>query len=127
MQTETRARYTTEELLTKSFLLRSISERVIEQELKILSELLEPVLAMAPEIRSVADKIAQIDLESAFALLALKQFYTRPKVLSSESLEIVDGRHPVLDKLFSSLDDGNLTLRHFTPNSLNLTNQSNNK
>lgn len=127
MQTETRARYTTEDLITKSFLLRSISERVIAHELTLLSGLLEPVLAQAEGIRSIADGIAQIDLESAFALLALKQSYVRPEVLKDGRghLEIVDGRHPVLDKLFTRFDGENDTLRQFTPNSLHLTTKSN--
>lgn len=125
MQTETKARYTTDDLLTKSFLLKSISERVIEQEMKLLSNLLEPVLTQSQEIRLIADKIAQIDLESSFALLALKQSYVRPQITKEPKLEIIDGRHPVLDKLFTCLEDENMTLRHFTPNTLSLTEQSN--
>jgi DNA mismatch repair ATPase MutS len=110
-------------------LLKSISDRVIEQELKLLSGLLEPILLQSEGICLAADNIAQIDLESSFGLLALKHSYTRPKVLRSTStshthIEIIDGRHPVLDKLFTSLEDENSTLRHFTPNSLNLTKQS---
>lgn len=127
MQTETKARYTTENLLTKSFLLRSISDRVTEKEIKLLSSLLEPILSLSQEIRLAADKVAQVDLESSFGLLALKQSYTRPKVLknnNSQILQIIDGRHPVLDKLFTCLEDENSTLRHFTPNSLNSTEPS---
>lgn len=130
MQTETKSRYTTDDLLTKSFLLRSISDRVIEEELSILiSQLVDPVISrFADEIRRTADEIAQLDLDSSFALLALRQSYTRPEILDGESavLDIVDGRHPVLDKMFSSLEDDNECIRHFTPNSLNLTSPSSN-
>lgn len=119
METETKSRYTTEELLTKSLLLRTISERVIDRELTLLSSLLDPILEESNEIRLIAEKIAQIDLESAFALLALRQSYSRPIITKGESVEIIDGRHPVLDKLFSSDPD---LLRQFTPNSLNLSN-----
>lgn len=142
MQTESKARYTTEDLVTKSFLLRSIEERIIEFELKLLKGLLEPILTAGAEIRDLADRIAQIDLESTFALSAIKCNYARPQIQQEKDqedgiIEIVDGRHPVLDKLFKSptMDDfnnygyttydfnsqPNSTPRHFTPNSLNLS------
>lgn len=132
MQTETRSRYTTEDLLTKSFLLRSVSDRVTEEELSILNgQLVDPVVGQfAQEVRGIADEIAQLDLDSSFALLALRHAYTRPEILEGESaavLDIVDGRHPVLDKMFSSLGDENECIRHFTPNSLNLSAQSSKK
>lgn len=132
MQTETRARYTTQELLTKSLLLRTISERVCERELHLLGSLLEPVLGMSEEIRRVAEETAHIDLESGFARLALRHGYTRPRLLEDYQahFEIVDGRHPVLDKLFSlpvkeGEDEDDQLLRQFTPNSLHLTSESN--
>lgn len=124
MQTETRARYTTEELLTKSLLLRTISERVIDHELILLNSLLEPLIIHSAEIRAAADAIALIDLNSSFALLALKQDYIRPSVSNAAHLNIVDGRHPVLDKLFSNPLESTDTLRHFTPNSLSLDENS---
>ena len=125
MQTETKARFTTEELITKSFLLRTVEERIIEQEMRLLSGLVDPVLASSSEIRDAANSIAQVDLESALALLALKYSYTRPQIHNEpgKGLEIIDGRHPVLDKLFHC-DDEDTVLRHFTPNSLQLTSTS---
>ena len=125
MQTETRARYTTEELLTKSLLLRTISERVIDRELALLNSLLEPLIVNSAEIRAAADAIALIDLDSSFALLAIKQDYTRPIINNEAQLDIADGRHPVLDKLFSNPLESTDTLRHFTPNSLTLNEDSN--
>lgn len=107
MQTESKSRFTTEDLITKSFLLRSIEERIIELELKLLkSSLLEPVLAASAEIRELADRVARIDLESTFALSAIKCDYTRPQLRDDdggdEEIEIVDGRHPVLEKIFKN-------------------------
>lgn len=124
MQTESKARYTTEELITKSFLLRTVSERISEQELALLRGLLDPILEASNEIRAVANSVAQIDLESSLALLALELNYTRPLVHSdTDGLEIIDGRHPVLDKLFHSHQEDTV-LRHFTPNSLHLSSSS---
>lgn len=125
MQTETRARYTTEELLTKSLLLRTISERVIDHELVLLNSLLEPLIVNSAEIRAAADSIALIDLDSSFALLAIKQDYTRPIINNEAHLDILDGRHPVLDKLFSNPLESTDTIRYFTPNSLSLNEESN--
>ena len=125
MQTETRARYTTEELLTKSLLLRTISERVIDCELELLGGLLDPILARSDEIRHIAEEVAQIDLESGLAVIAIRRSYTRPRIITEAAdhtrLDIIDGRHPVLDKMFSCLDDDKDLLRQFTPNTLKLT------
>ena len=129
MQTENKARYTTEDLVTKSFLLRTIEERIIELELKLLDSLLTPILNASAEIRKFADQTAQIDLESTFALTAIKNNYTRPQLSRDEVIEIVDGRHPVLEKLFkigANDEIENNLPRHFTPNSLHL-NLSNGK
>ena len=129
-QTETKSRYTTEELLTKSLLLRTISERVVDRELFLLARILDSVLGFAPEIRRVADFVGRVDLETTFALQGLGHFYVRPTVVDGcgrGQLEIVDGRHPILDKLFSSPGDENESLRHFTPNSLSLSSNSTNK
>jgi DNA mismatch repair protein MutS len=122
MQTETKARFITDELVNKSFLLRSINERVIERELILLDELRSPILEATELIRKACEEIAQLDLNSALAVLAQQYSYTKPKIISSSQpvLKIVAGRHPVLDRKFFDAQPP----QHFTPNTLHLSEKS---
>lgn len=124
MQTETKARFITDELVNKSFLLRSVNERVIERELLLLDSLRAPVLDATGLIRQVSEQVACVDLNSSLALLARKYKYTRPRVIASPQqqpcLRIVRGRHPILDRKFFDAQPA----QHFTPNSLHLHGES---
>lgn len=125
MQTETKARFVTDDLVNKSFMLRTITERVIERELQLLSEIREPVLKAATEIRHVASAAAELDLEASFALLAARYNYVRPEVTTATAaagvhLEIRDGRHPILDRMFTDANPP----QSFTPNDLAMTSTS---
>lgn len=122
MQTETKARFITDELVNKSFLLRSVNERVIERELLLLDELRAPLLEAVDLIRKVCEEVAQLDLNSSLAVIAQKYNYTKPKIISSSLpiLRIIDGRHPILDRKFFDSQPP----QHFTPNSLELNEQS---
>lgn len=93
------------------------SERYITDELKILeSKILgaeEKILALEEDIYrnlvfQVADYIqpvqhnahifAQVDCLSAFARLAEKNNYVRPEINEGFSIDIKEGRHPVIEK-----------------------------
>ncbi len=123
MQTETKARFVTDELVNKSFLRRSVDERVIERELVLLDELRSPILEAIEQIRCVCERISELDLNSSLAVMAQKYNYTRPRILDHKQqpvLKIIDGRHPILDRKFFDAQPA----QHFTPNSLELTEQS---
>lgn len=119
MQTEVKARFITDELVNKSFLLRSVNERIIERELIILDELRAPILEVVGEIRRFSEDIAALDLNSTLGHLAQRYHFTRPQLVHSPGkpvLHIENGRHPILDCKFQ---DSQPPL-HFTPNSLHL-------
>ncbi len=51
----------------------------------------------AGRLRITADALAQLDVLLALAHLAQARGYCRPELTDEPLLEIVDGRHPVLD------------------------------
>src|SRR5262249_10952928 len=52
--------------------------------------------------QELAYGLARVDVLAAFAALATERRYCRPNVVEDRVLEIVDGRHPVLDQQLGS-------------------------
>ncbi len=55
------------------------------------------MIAEAPRIRTAAEAVAGADALLSLARVAAERGYARPEVDGSEALEIVDGRHPVVE------------------------------
>lgn len=69
---------------------------VLEQNLyaNLVSDLIEYIVP----IQLNANLIARLDCLSSFSVLATENNYTRPQISDSFILNIVDGRHPVIEK-----------------------------
>jgi DNA mismatch repair protein MutS len=74
-------------------------ERRFAIEEKLFEELRQRVVAEAGRIRTAADAVATADALLSLARVAAERGYARPEVDSSLALEIVDGRHPVVEAL----------------------------
>ena len=90
-------------------------ERSLEIERRIFSQLRRSLLDSAPRIRDTARRVAEIDLLANFAHLAALRGWVRPQVDSSTTLEILAGRHPVVERRMEESGEG-----RFVPNSLSL-------
>lgn len=91
-------RYITEELKTYETKILGAEERIMTIELQLFSDL---VLWMHDYIKPVQQNaylIAKLDCLSGFAQLASTNNYTRPILDESFDLDIVEGRHPVIEK-----------------------------
>jgi DNA mismatch repair protein MutS len=95
-------RYITEEL--KNFETEALSAQdksiALEQQLfeKVRQELLKDVASFG----ELAQGVARIDVLSSLAILARERRYCRPTFADDRTLEIVDGRHPVLEQQLGS-------------------------
>jgi DNA mismatch repair protein MutS len=90
-------RYITPELKEYEERVLSADEKAQELEYKLFCELRETVAADAPRIARTAAVLAQLDVLASLADLARHRGYCRPTMVAEPVLEIVDGRHPVLD------------------------------
>ncbi len=91
-------RYITEELKTYETKILGAEERIMAIELQLFSDL---VLWMHDYIKPVQQNaylIAKLDCLSGFAQLAATNNYTRPVLDESFDLDIIEGRHPVIEK-----------------------------
>jgi DNA mismatch repair protein MutS len=55
-----------------------------------------------PQYQELAGSLARLDVLSSLALLAQERRYCRPNVVEERVLEIVEGRHPVLEQQLGS-------------------------
>lgn len=75
--------------------------------------LLKQTLAATDAIQTVAKAVSVLDVLCSFAQLAEEQRYCRPQLVTSGQLTIKQGRHPVVERLFSGA--------RFVPNDTFLT------
>jgi DNA mismatch repair protein MutS len=109
-------RYITPEL--KEFELRaSRAEQESERlERRLYAELLEALRPFAGRLRTTAGEIARLDCLTGLAEAADEREYVRPELDEGVDLEIVAGRHPIVE---AALGPG-----EFVPNDLSLSEQS---
>ncbi|MBN1810536.1 MAG: DNA mismatch repair protein MutS, partial [Anaerolineae bacterium] len=105
-------RYITPELKEYEALILNAEERQIEVETRLFKEVCEQVGARSGVLLKTARLLARLDVASALAEVAIRNRYVRPELTEDDALEIVDGRHPVVEK---ALRD-----EPFTPNDLRL-------
>jgi DNA mismatch repair protein MutS len=104
-------RYVTPELKDVEERILDAQERVTSLEAEIFERLRSDIAEYSEQLAAVARDIAAIDAICSFASHAASNAWTRPVVDDSVSLEIVDGRHPVVE---ASLPVG----EPFIPNSV---------
>jgi len=90
-------RYITPELKEYEEQVVTADERAKELEFELFVKLREAVQAQARRLQATAGVLAQLDVLAALAELARTRGYCRPTIVAEPILQIVDGRHPVLD------------------------------
>jgi len=86
-------------LKEKEDLVLSAEEKIINLEYDLFNEIRNKCNEYTHVLQGIAKKISEIDVLSAFALVAEKYRYVRPILNNENKLKIVDGRHPVVEKV----------------------------
>lgn len=91
-------RYITQELKEYEEKILGAQERIQVIETRLYNELVAALAQYTPAIQLNASLIARLDCLTAFTRVAIENHYNRPIVDDSLSIEIVEGRHPVIEK-----------------------------
>ncbi|ABD45507.1 DNA mismatch repair protein MutS [Ehrlichia chaffeensis str. Liberty] len=91
-------RYTTSELKALESKIISARDAAINLEVKIFGQLCTCIIEVADKITMTAHAIAEIDMLTSFAELAIQYSYTKPIVDDSYEFNIKKGRHPVVER-----------------------------
>jgi DNA mismatch repair protein MutS len=117
-------RFTTPELKEYETKVLDAQEKIVEIERRLFTELRTAIAAEARRIRQTSLALAEVDVLASLAYIAQNRGYCRPHftekpTAESEELEIIAGRHPVLEQL--ELTGSN---DRFVPNDLYLNSSS---
>jgi DNA mismatch repair protein MutS len=95
-------RYITTEL--KAFENEAVGarDRSIALEQTLFENVRQALLPFVSGFQELAAGLARLDVLTSLALLALERRYCRPTITDDRVLEIVDGRHPVLEQQLGS-------------------------
>ncbi len=91
-------RYITEELKEYEEKILGAEEKILKLETELYQKLISSLLEFIPSIQLNANLIAQLDVLISFAQIALKHNYVRPLMNESDEINIIGGRHPVIEQ-----------------------------
>jgi len=91
-------RYITEELKEYESKILGAEEKIISLETKLFSDLVLAILEYIPPVQLNSTLIARLDCLRAFAAVSQENSYVRPVLSDSKTLNIINGRHPVIEK-----------------------------
>src|SRR5204862_1359997 len=90
-------RFITPELKEHEARILSATERIEEMERSIYADVLRQVSVYYPQLMTTAAAVARVDVLLCLAEVAAHQGYVRPRLEQSLDLEILGGRHPVVE------------------------------
>lgn len=105
------ARYITDELIELAEKLTNAAAAVIKIEYKIFQNLCDLIINNKKELENISSILAELDMCSAFAIHAKKHNYCLPTISDDLNLNIIAGRHPIVELY---------TKETFTPNNCDL-------
>jgi DNA mismatch repair protein MutS len=108
-------RFTTPELRDWEKKVLGADERIVQLETELFTDVCRQVAGETKRIQMTARALAALDVLASFAETAARRRYTRPLLHDGDELEIIQGRHPVIEAF---LDEP------FVPNSVYLNNST---
>lgn len=95
-------RFITPELKEKETLILEAEEKIEQLEYDLFLEIREDVKRYISKLQFVAKKISELDCLQSFALVSEDNHYTKPEFNEDRQIAIVEGRHPVVEKVLQS-------------------------
>ena len=95
-------RYVTPLLKEKEALILGAEEKIINLEYNLFIEIKNKVQTYIKRIQNIAKVIAEIDVLQSFATISEENNYIRPIITDKRIVEIIDNRHPVVEKVLET-------------------------
>lgn len=114
-------RFITQDLKEYETKVLGAEDRLKELEYDIYMNILEKLQKYTNQLLETSAQIAMIDFLLSLSIVAKRYDYVRPVISDDDVIEIVDGRHPVIERLFGvrSQESGVRSLdEKFIPNNV---------
>lgn len=95
-------RFITQELKEEEEKILHAQERKVKLEMELFQQLLATIKANLFDLHTCAHALATVDVLVALAELAGKEGYVRPRFNASHRVEVLEGKHPILDTRMSA-------------------------
>jgi len=111
-------RFITPELKEYEDKILQAEEKIIELELAIFNQIKSEIASETKQIQTNAKIIAIIDCLTSLAECADEYNYTKPEINEGNEIEIIEGRHPVVERILKAGET-------FQPNNVYLSSELN--
>lgn len=95
-------RYVTPELKEKERIILEAEEKISGLEYTLFLEVREYVKEYIPSLQKLAAAISELDVIQSFAAISEQYRYVRPTVSENGNVNIIGGRHPVVEKVMDA-------------------------
>ncbi len=103
-------RYITPEMKEYESLVLNAEERIHELELRLFKEICQQLGACHQRLLQTSRALAELDVQAGLAEIAALQNYCRPELSEDSTLDVIDGRHPVVETMLAE--------KRFVPNDI---------
>src|ERR1043165_2309437 len=108
-------RFTTPELRDWEKKVLGADERIVQLETELFTDVCRQIAGETKRIQMTARALAALDVLASFAETAARRRYARPLLHDTDELEIIQGRHPVIEAFIDE---------PFVPNNVYLNNST---
>lgn len=97
-------RYITEELKQFEEEIITSHDNALKLEEKIFTELKEQLLNNTTILQQIASTVSNVDCLYSLAEVAISNDYIKPNIIDDREINILEGRHPVVEKMLKTSD-----------------------
>ncbi len=109
-------RYISPILKEKESLILNAEEKIFDLEYELFGNIREQIKNYIPKLQEISKVISEIDVLQSFATVAESNNYIRPIISDDRIVNVIEGRHPVVEKV---------TGGEFVPNDIIMDNNTN--
>ncbi len=92
-------RYISPILKEKEALILNAEEKIIDLEYELFIEIRNKIKEYIPTLQEISKVISEIDVLQSFATVTEENHYVRPTLTTKRELNIIENRHPVVEKV----------------------------
>ena len=90
-------RFITPKLKEKEDMILNAEEKIVGLEYEIFITIRDKVKEYIPKLQEIANILSELDVILAFTVIAETYNFTKPEITDKRSIEIKEGRHPVVE------------------------------